>query len=240
LDKIAEYLEKGIIRIPNVFTAAECERIKTEAYATSDASIVEAGYNHAPAEYKNNRRALIFFPALANRYLNSIRIDARLSSLVKQFIGLDVKQINNQIYFREAGDGDQFAWHRDSIFRESANFKRTVSDDYFQTIIAVDDITESNGAIEFIEGSHRWEHFKAPSDLRRFERNELYGTKYTANRGDVLIWSVNIVHGSEPNVSTQNRMTYMNGFCRAASVDAYPDYLVGGHIVSKIRLDQLT
>lgn len=239
MEQIEQYLEKGIIRISGVFTSTECERIKREAYATTDEAILEAGYNHAPAEYKNNRRSLIFFPALANRYLNSIRIDPRLSALVKTFIGQDVKQINNQIYFREAGDGDQFAWHRDIIFRESSNFKRTVSADYFQTIIAVDDITEDNGAIEFIEGSHKWTDFSPPSDLRRFERNGLYGTKYTAQQGDVLIWSVNIVHGSEPNVSVHNRMTYMNGFCRASSVDVYPDYLVDGHIVSKLRLDQL-
>lgn len=239
MDQLTQYQEKGIIRISGVFTSAECERIKKEAYATTDEAIVEAGYNHIPAEYKNNRRALIFFPALANKYLNSIRIDNRLCTLVKTFIGQNVKQINNQIYFREAGDGDQFAWHRDIIFRESSNFKRTVVEDYFQTIIAVDDITEDNGAIEFIEGSHKWVDFSPPSDLRHFERNGLYGTKYTAQQGDVLIWSVNIVHGSEPNVSAHNRMTYMNGFCRASSVDAYPDYLVDGKIIPNIRLDQL-
>lgn len=239
MDKIAEYQKKGVIRIPGVFTPEECKKIKQEAYRTSDAAIKAAGYNHIAAEYKNNNRVLMFFPALANEYINSIRIDDRLVALVKQFIGNDVKQINNQIYFREAGDGDQFAWHRDSIFRESTNFKHTVADDYFQTIIAVDDITEDNGAIEFIEGSHLWESFPKPSNLRTFERNNLQGTKYTANAGDVLIWSVNIVHGSEPNISSSDRMTYMNGFCRTASVSVYPDYLVDGVVQRNIRIDQL-
>jgi ectoine hydroxylase-related dioxygenase (phytanoyl-CoA dioxygenase family) len=239
VDKIAEYHKKGIIRIPNVFTKEECNLIRKEAYSVKDEDIVASGYNHSPSEYKNSIRSLIFFPALANTYLNSIRIDDRLVSLVKEFIGEDVKQINNQIYFREAGDGDQFAWHRDSIFRESNNFKHTMSDDYFQTIIAVDEITEDNGAIEFIEGSHLWDTFPAPNNLRCFERNDLVGSKYTANAGDVLIWSVNIVHGSEPNISKTNRMTYMNGFCRSKSVEGYPDYLVDGKKIDKIKVDQL-
>jgi ectoine hydroxylase-related dioxygenase (phytanoyl-CoA dioxygenase family) len=100
-------------------------------------------------------------------------------------------------------------------------------------------ITEDNGAIEFIEGSHLWESFPKPSNLRTFERNDLQGTKYTANAGDVLIWSVNIVHGSEPNISSSDRMTYMNGFCRTASVSVYPDYLVNGIVQPNIRIDQL-
>ena len=239
MDKIAEYLDKGVILIPNVFTKEECLNFKKEAYSIVDKDISDSGYNHAPAEYKNNKRSLVFFPALSNEYINSIRIDSRLIKLVKQFIGNDVKQINNQIYFRESGDGDQFAWHRDSMFRESNNFKDTVAEDYFQTIIAIDDITENNGAIEFIEGSHKWDNFSSPSNLRVFERNNLTGTKYTAKAGDVLIWSVNIVHGSEQNTSKSNRMTYMNGFCRAKSVTGYPDYLVNGSVVPKINTGQL-
>lgn len=239
MDQIKEYSEKGVIRIPSVFSVSECERIRQEAYATSDSSILASGFNHSPAEYRNGIRSLVFFPALANVYLNSIRIDDRLVKLVKSFIGNDVKQINNQIYFREAGDGDQFAWHRDIIFRESNNFKRTVAEDYFQTIIAVDDITEDNGAIEFIEGSHKWDKFPKPQDLRQFDRANLKGTKYTAKAGDVLIWSVNIIHGSEPNVSTTNRMTYMNGFCRASSVDVYPDYLKNGNVIETLQSNEI-
>jgi hypothetical protein len=69
-----------------------------------------------------------------------------MSSLVKEFIGNDVRQINNQIYFRESGDYDQFAWHQDIMFREPHIFNEDVESDYFQTIIAVDDINEDNGA----------------------------------------------------------------------------------------------
>jgi ectoine hydroxylase-related dioxygenase (phytanoyl-CoA dioxygenase family) len=159
--------------------------------------------------------------------------------LVTEFIGEDVRQINNQVYFREAGDNDQFAWHQDIMFRESNIFNEDVEDDYFQTIIAVDDITEDNGAIEFIDGSHKMPIMSAPSNLRVFSRDNMRGKKYTATKGSVLIWSVLTLHGSESNTSAQDRMTYMNGFCRAKAANKYPFYMQSGNVVPFIDPTQI-
>ena len=233
------YDEKGVIVIPNVFTPEECDLMKKNAYLVKDSDIQNNGYRHTPSEQKNGKRLLVFFPTIANDYLNKIRTDKRLVDLVTNFIGDNVKQINNQIYFRESGDNDQFAWHQDIMFRESRNFKNDVEGDYFQTIIAIDDITEDNGAIEFIEGSHKTMRISPPSNLRKFERNGLSGKKYTAKKGDVLIWSVMTVHGSEENKSNNDRMTYMNGFCRSKSTKTYPDYLVEGEVINNIKINQI-
>jgi len=226
-----EYAEKGVIVIPDVFDSRECEQIKRAAYSTRDIDITRSGYPHAPSEQIYNKKSLIFFPALANIVLNQFRISSKMTELVREFIGDDVRQINNQVYFREKGDLDEFAWHQDIMFREGHLFNGDVEDDYFQTIIAVDDITEDNGAIEFIEGSHKTMRLPAPQNLRKFERGELKGTKYTARKGSVLIWSVMIVHGSERNNSNSDRMTYMNGFCRTKACTAYPHYLINGEVV---------
>lgn len=234
-----EYDRKGVVVIPNVFSPDECDLIKKNAYLVSDTDIVQSGYPHTPSEKKDGRRLLIFFPSLANDYLNSIRTDERLINLVRNFIGDNVKQINNQIYFRESGDRDQFAWHQDIMFREPNNFNNDVEGDYFQTIIAIDDITQDNGAIEFIEESHKNMRIPQPKNLRLFERKNLFGKKYTAKKGDVLIWSVMTVHGSEENLSKSDRMTYMNGFCRSNSTNTYPDYLIGGKIINKIDVNKI-
>ena len=230
-----EYEENGIIVIPSVFSASECDQIKNSAYSVTDDQIKAVGYPHVPSEQAYNRKSLIFFPALAHSYLNEIRISKPMTELVREFIGDDVRQINNQIYFRERGDLDQFAWHQDVMFRENHIFGSDVVDDYFQTIIAVDDITEENGAIEFIEGSHKTMRIDPPKNLRKFERGDLKGTKYTAKKGDVLIWSVMIVHGSERNNSESSRMTYMNGFCRTKAARSYPHYMIRGQVVPQIN-----
>jgi len=228
------YEEKGVIVIPNVFTDLECDEIKRQAYLVKDEEIIASGYPHKPSETAYNKRSLIFFPALCNNYLNKIRIDERMSSLVRDFIGDDVRQINNQIYFREKGDLDQFAWHQDIMFREDSIFNDDVQEDYFQTIIAVDNITHENGAIEFIEGSHKDPIKTPPTNLRVFERGGLQGKKYIASKGSVLIWSVMTLHGSEPNKSNEDRMTYMNGFCRAKASNKYPFYIKNGILQNNI------
>lgn len=230
-----DYYEKGVVIIPDVFSSEECKRIKEASYSVTDAEIKKAGYPHAPSEQAYNKKSLIFFPALANEYLNLVRTDARMLDLAQAFIGKDIRQINNQVYFREKGDLDEFAWHQDIIFREPHLFNDDVEDDYFQTIIAVDDITEENGAIEFVEGSHKTMRIAKPDNLRKFERGDLKGKKYTAKKGDVLIWSVMIVHGSEKNNSNSDRMTYMNGFCRTKAAKTYPHYMIDGEVVSNIN-----
>lgn len=229
-----EFLEKGIIVIPSVFSDKECEEIKRQAYSVKDEDIKRAGYPHAPSEQIYNKKSLIFFPSLCNEYLNSVRIDSRMVELVREFVGDDVRQINNQIYFREQGDLDEFAWHQDTIFREPHIFSNDVESDYFQTIIAIDDINDENGAIEFVEGSHLDGYIQKPQNLRQFVRGERRGTKYNAKRGDVLIWSIMIVHGSEKNTSGSDRMTYMNGFCRTKAAKSYPHYLIDGKVIPKI------
>lgn len=232
------YDRDGIVIVPDVFTPGECDAMREAAYAVKEHEIVEAGYPHVPSEKRYNKRSLIFFPALASEYLNKIRTDKRMVDLVKFFIGDDVKQINNQVYFREAGDMDQFAWHRDTIFREPEYFTNDVEHDYFQTIIAVDDIVEDNGAIEFIPNSRQMP-MPFGTNLRVFNRGGLKGRKYTAKKGSVLIWSIMTLHGSEMNKSKQNRMTYMNGFCRSKACSAYPDYLVDGEIINELDPTQI-
>jgi len=65
MDLKQQYEEKGIIVIPDVFTAEECAEIKRQAYSVTDNEIVRAGYRHAPSEMSYGSKALIFFPALA-------------------------------------------------------------------------------------------------------------------------------------------------------------------------------
>lgn len=235
MDKyIQEYKQNGITVIPGVFTKEEMKRLKEEAYTITPKQIKDGGYPHRPFEFSGSKPALVFFPSLANDYANKIRTDKRMVDIVRAFIGDNVKQVNNQIYFREAGDEDQFAWHQDIVFREPRDRFPGVVDGYLQAIICVDDMTVDNGAIEFIDGSHKHGEQEITSSskvtmmLRHFKRMGMYGKKYEAKAGDVLLWHVLTIHGSEANISDKDRMTYMCGFCKAENCLDYPWYLQNG------------
>lgn len=229
---LEEYKRDGITVIPDVFTKKEMEEFKRQAYSIEPEDIIAAGYPHQPFEHSNGHRSLAFFPAIANNHANAVRKSQRLQDIVKAFLGENVKQVNNQIYYREAGDPDEFNWHRDIIFRKPVDRFPNIADHYMQTIIAIDDITEDNGAVEFVLGStNKDDEFTGSvSDLRIFKRRDLYGKKYTATKGSVLCWRVDLVHGSEANMSKTDRMTYMNGFARAEGCLDYPWYLKDGKV----------
>lgn len=232
-----ELKEKGITVIPDVFTRAEMERLKEEAYSITPDQIKAGGYPHQPFQYSGGHPALVFFPALANQYVNEIRKDKRYTDIVRHFCGDNVKQVNNQIYFREAGDNDQFAWHQDIVFREPRPRFPGIEYTYLQSILCVDDMTEDNGGIEFIEGSHLDGEKDITSSstvtrmLRTFKRMGLSGKKYTATAGSLVLWGCLTVHGSEANVSKSNRMTYMNGYAPADNCMDYPWAIKDGKAV---------
>jgi len=222
----------GIDVFTGVFSKEECEEMRTAAYEVTYDAIRAGGYPHQPIKSKGTQRQLAYFVALGSPILNRYRTDERLVRIVQKELGDNVRQINNQVYYREPGDGEEFAWHQDTMFREPHIFKEP-REHYLQTIIAIDDITEDNGAIEFIPGSHK-EILEKPEDLQRFIRGGRRGKKYTCKAGDVMVWDVNIIHGSEQNNSDRQRMTYMNGFAKTENASMYPHCLIKGKIVKNL------
>ncbi len=222
----AIYDDKGYVRIPAVFSRHDCELIRLTA---------QAGAKYRPQDVQWLRAdtpAILFWPQNHDTAMYSYSHDKRLARIVAHFLGDNVRQINNQVYFRQGGDGDQFAWHQDIMFRPKADFDG-IEDNYLQTIIVVDAMTEESGAIEFIPGSHRRgdKHlFKDERDpaLRKFVRGPWRGEKAWAKPGDVIVWHPLTIHGSEPNTTKKPRMTYMSGFAAEQAIvnkDKYPVYV---------------
>lgn len=219
----------GVARIESVFTKAEMDELRCRAWrAFRNAS-------EAAIQWRGIYPALLFGPD----GLDSFRRDPRLSEIAQAALGKNILQLNNQVYFRMPGDGDQFNWHQDITFRAPANLFQGIETGYLQTAIVIDDIDEDNGAIEYVIGSHKSGDLGlvargTENGLREFERQKFKGVKMTAKSGDVLVWSVMIVHGSEPNKSSKPRMYYMNGLAKAECVlarDHFPYYMRDGKVV---------
>ena len=226
----------GYAMIPGVFGQVECDLIREEAYRLQ---AIPRAQSNMQWKLNGKRRSpgLLFWPQDLSPYMRDVAFDPRLRNIVTSFLGPDVLQLNNQVYYRESGDGDEFAWHQDICFRTPREDFKGIESAYLQTIIVVDRITHDNGAVEFIPGSHKWGEVKdlVPRDnteygLREFRRGSYKGVKLIANPGDVLLWSVMAVHGSEQNNSGEHRMTYMNGFAAANAVKPgkFPVYTKDG------------
>lgn len=236
-----EYSVNGYARIPGVFSKQEADQIRSEAFL----SLMKPNANDY-LQLRNGFPALLFWPRSLNSQMARYRNSRRLAEIVKFFLGDDVLQLNNQVYFRLPGDGDQFAWHQDVTFRTPAEDFQGIEEAYLQTIIVVDEITLENAPVLFVPGSHKLGHLDLiPRDntekgLRAYDPGPWEGKAdpLLGQPGDVLIWSVMSVHGSRPNLSNRSRMTYMNGFAKASAVrnnqkHGFPWYLKKGAICAE-------
>jgi ectoine hydroxylase-related dioxygenase (phytanoyl-CoA dioxygenase family) len=251
-DPLETYRRDGVALIKGVFTRQETNALRSAAYMalTQLGEIRKRGYRHAALETVSHGNtespALLFWPCLVSERLDAFRTDRRLSGIVAEVLGPDVKQLNNQLYYRLPGDGDTFAWHQDIMFRTPRDDYPGIveRDAYLQTAILVDPMHKRNGAVEFVLGSHKLGDLGLIEDgkfreLRGFDRTknaarfaDLSTRIFDADAGDLMIWSSLTVHGSEANDSDQHRMYYMNGFASAACSKPWPDYLKQGAVAA--------
>ncbi len=242
-----QYQRNGVAIIPKVFTKQEADNIRAAALMTLTSLEGKTPYSQRHKELEVREHAgqeyplLLFWPLYRSQFLDRVRTDKRYQYIVRSFLGDDVKQLNNQVYFRMPGDGDSFHWHQDVVFRRPYEDYPGIEESYLQTIVVVDEITPDNGAVQYVHGSHKLDNLELTDpefkNLREFDTSvvkKLFPNKEPkmalAKPGDVVVWSVMSVHGSKPNNSPHMRMTYMNGFAKADAAKDWPLYLKDGKL----------
>lgn len=211
---LKDYKDNGFAIIPEVFSREETNQIRLSAWK----AFRKPG---AIIQWRNDYPALMFWP----RHTHKFKSHPALMRIVKSVLGDGpLHHLNHQYYFRLPGDGDNFAWHQDICFRAPVENFKDIENGYLQTAIIVDDMDSENGGIHFLPGSHK------DGDLGLIKRgtedglrSEFDQTKYKScapvvKSGDVLIWSVMVVHGSAKNESTRTRSYLMNGYARSECI----------------------
>jgi len=160
--------------------------------------------------------------------LTRFRTSPRLLSLVTPLLGPDLRQITNQMHWKNPGDGVSFQMHQDCTFRKPDAAYRDLFGGFLQTAIAVDPSTVENGCLQLVPTSHLerkalleggYEGWEA-NDANRKVLERLPPSEDGLMRpGDVLIWNPFTIHGSQPNRSSRSRRVYINGFARASDCD---------------------
>jgi ectoine hydroxylase-related dioxygenase (phytanoyl-CoA dioxygenase family) len=115
--------------------------------------------------------------------------------------------------------GRQVEWHTDWGHHPHTN------DDMLAVGIALDDITEENGCLMVIPGSHKWDaishhedgFFVGAVDINSFDVKK--AINITSNAGGISIHHVRTLHGSAPNMSDKPRRLLLLEF---SATDAFP------------------
>lgn len=239
---LEHYRELGFAIVRGVFNAdevaemaAETDRLQAEGlqypatfrhqnilYVIQDDPQVAAG------------RVLRFmqWPSYISPVLEKYRTDLRMLDIISPLLGLNLKQITNQLIWKQPGSkSSSYAYHQDHRFRRPASAYRQLASSFIQTAIAIDKHTTENGCLRVFKGSHRL------GDLRLELNNSVYQVEcsvenvlasgldpndvvaITLEPGDLALWSPYTVHGSGPNRSSRNRRSYLNGYVVAKNCD---------------------
>lgn len=169
----------------------------------------------------------VIWCGLLSRKLEAVRRDPRLFQILQPLLGDTIRQVTNQLHFKSPGSDASFPLHADrsSRLRDQGDEIRHLESCFFQTGVALDAMSEVNGGLYFVPGSHRWSANSSYAHPARSGRRpeEDYEDQMPpdcvpihANAGDVVVWSGDTIHGSSLNASTSlSRTVYINGYVRA-------------------------
>jgi ectoine hydroxylase len=146
--QLRSYREHGFVLLPSAFAAAEIKALKAEVprvlAVDTPARIVEARTRTVRSVYGSHRTHDRF------RHLSE---DARLVEPAMQVVDGDVYIYQFKINVKAAFEGDVWEWHQDYIFwREEDGMP---APRVTNVALFLDDVTEFNGPMFFIPGSHR-------------------------------------------------------------------------------------
>jgi ectoine hydroxylase-related dioxygenase (phytanoyl-CoA dioxygenase family) len=239
-DYVSRFRRDGYAVIPGLFSADEM-------------SALAASFDHIHAEAMRHGRSWRhrnIFLRLADdaslgrivRYaqwvawmdetLERTRRDPRILEILEPLIGLNLKQIINQLHWKPPGAAmAEFGFHQDSKTRRPRDAYRDLANSYIQTAIAVDPQTSSNGAMVLCPGSHLLGELPFDPDRHSMDVSlDIAGLRSLGvdpdnlvtlemAPGDFALWHVHTLHGSGPNRSSIDRRLYINGYVVADNCD---------------------
>jgi ectoine hydroxylase-related dioxygenase (phytanoyl-CoA dioxygenase family) len=152
-------------------------------------------------------------------------VDSTMTDFIAQLIGPDVKLHHTKINSKLPGAGTEVKWHQDFTFTPHSN------DDVVTALLMVDDVTEDNGPLQVLPGSHRGELHSLWHDgvftgsidddiaASCAERAELC----IGPAGAVCMMHTRLLHGSTANRSRDPRTLHLAVYSAEDAVPCSPN-----------------
>ena len=236
-DQRAFYREHGYLLIENAVGPALLARLKQDF-----AAWVEESREHAAAwgETVDGRPRFDLEPGhgaagpalrrvnapveISDSYL-AATIDSAMVDCVAELIGPDVKLHHCKINSKLPGTRTEVKWHQDFPFTPHSN------DDLITALLMVDDVTEENGPLQVVPGSHRgpihslWHDGRftgaVADDVATACRAS--ATTCTGPAGSVCLMHTRLLHGSAPNRSAHPRTLHISVYSAADALPCSPN-----------------
>jgi ectoine hydroxylase-related dioxygenase (phytanoyl-CoA dioxygenase family) len=199
---LAERYERdGFAILPDVLSAVECDRLKTEA-------------RRVLAEHAQPGSSVHVHVAAVSEPYRALAADPRLVGPLREVMPHGVMFLSDKIVYKSPDKKFATPWHIDCFYWRNTRPKLSVW-------IPLDDATAANGTLTVVPGSHKkdWRMVKMGLPSGDFQY-EITGGDWregdvvtcAIKRGTAIIFSDRLVHGSTPNTAGQDRYAIISTY----------------------------
>jgi ectoine hydroxylase-related dioxygenase (phytanoyl-CoA dioxygenase family) len=222
-EQVQRYREDGYLFLPGCFSAEEIEEMKAELPGIfeqdSPARVLEKATGQVRSVYGSHRD---------NELFGQVVRDVRLLEPAQAILESDVYVHQFKVNAKLAFVGEVWEWHQDYIFWQKEDGMPTAR--VINVAVFLDEVTEFNGPLLFIPGSHRAGVMDPGKRKGEAQEGPAWASdvaadlSYTLTRemiaemvqergmvapkgpaGSVLLFDANVAHGSGPNMSPFDR-----------------------------------
>lgn len=216
------FWDNGYLRVPGVFTPDETAELRSELDRLIGewASRVEwtgpwrKAYMDEKTERDGKFEGMHDLQTYSAAWARGI-LNPRLVQVLVDVLGPDVEFHHTTMHVKVPGTGMPFPMHQDHPFYAHEDGR------YVDVLVHLDDTDAENGEIRFLGGSHRegpLPHITETEDgpcsphLPVDEYPLADTVAVPAKAGDIVLMTINTVHGSDVNRSTQPRRLVRMGY----------------------------
>lgn len=235
-DYVDHYWEHGYAIVRGLFDQAEMAEIQAESRR-----IYQEGLKHhatwrdrnvlfevLPESFRGRRYVLqAHWMAWISPLFERQRRDPRFFEILSPLLGRNIKQVAQQIHWKPPGaDLTGFRFHQDLRFRERTDAFRDLMTSYLNTGLAIDPASTENGCLRVIRNSHKRGYLGISDDgplmkgetgnaeLERAGLDPADIVDLELEPGDLALWGLLAVHGSNPNRSEHDRAFCISGYVK--------------------------
>ncbi|MDB5946766.1 MAG: hypothetical protein JWQ33_1792 [Ramlibacter sp.] len=213
-DQLRRLGEDGFLILPNMFSKEEVDALRAEV----PGMVAEERPENAREAGRKAVRNILSLHRRNEVYRKLVQ-HPRLVEPARQILGEEVYAQQVKINLKTGFDGAGFEWHTD--FHTHHNRDGVPKPLALNFHIHLDDVTEFNGPIMFVPGSHKreipvqksidgekWELWTVPNDAVAKLVHELGMVSAKGPRGTLLIFGDKLLHVSAPNISPYPRWIF--------------------------------
>lgn len=223
-EQIDFYREQGYLGVPDVLSETEVlalrrvtdEFVEKSREVTEHTDVFDLEPGHTPENPKLRR---LKSPIGQHEVYRNTMHHEKILDIVSQLIGHGLRCNGNKLNMKQPGYGSPVEWHQDWSFYPHTN------DDLLAVGVAIDDMTEENGPLLVIPGSHKGPiydhhldgHFCGAVTDSAF--SDKAAVPIMVKAGGITIHHVRMLHGSVANTSAHPRRLMLFQYC---ALDAWP------------------